>query len=550
MNEVNQRTRSVQSAISRRALLRGAAALAGGAVVASCAPTTTGVQGSVAPRRLAAVQKLTMGFNKEPISLDPRENDAISQGAYNQIFDRLVAVGEDLKPIPHVAESWGVSPDGLAYTFKIRNGIRFHDGSDLTAADVKFSIDRLRPLASPKQTYLTSIDKTEVIDPRTMRVTLKAPFAPFIYAIYATAHIVPKSVVERVGDDAFKLNPVGSGPFKFLEWRKNESITLVRNESYWLKKPILERVVIRIIPDEAVIVSNLLAGDLDVIDQVTAAQYGQLQGNRDYIIQVTPAASYTYLGFANLGKTAPFTDKRLRQAVYHAVDAEGIAKVLFPVEELGVRAFASMPPSYWPGEDYTGLKALALKKDPARAKQLFDDLIRDKVIKPNDPIKIVIGSDPKRNRIGEIVAASIKEVGQNGVLEILEYASYLNRINNAPKSGEAFVFVTNTVPYAPDPDASLSWLFHSAGGHGKWLGLPDGGPLDKLLAAGVTSQDGAERDKSYNSIARTAFGDVYNIPLTFGNVVLAFNNKVQGLKPSPRYDFQLVTSFTNVSVLE
>lgn len=538
--------------ISRRRFLQGAAAAAGGLVIASCAPGSTG--GQVAPggnaRKLAAVQKLTIGFNKEPISLDPRENDAISQGAYNNIFDRLISLDESLKPIPHIAESWTISADGKVYTFKLRTGVKFHDGTALTADDVKFSIDRLNTLKSPKYSYLSAISGVEAVDSQTVRITLKQPFAPFMHAIYATAHIVPQALVTRIGHEAFGLNPVGSGPFRFVEWKKNESITLVRNDTYWLKKPNLEQVIIKIVPDEAVLASNLLARDLDVIDQVTAAQYGQLNGNPDYTIQVTPAATYNYFGFASLGRTAPFNDRRLRQAMYHAVDVEGIAKVLFPVEALGSRAYSSMPPTYWREQNYEGLKAAALKKDPARARQLFQELRRDGVLKAGDSIKIVIGQDPKRNRIGELIAAGVSDVGEKPGLEIMEYATYLNRINNVPNSAESFVFVTNTTPYGPDPDASLHWLFHSSGGHGKWLGIKAGEKFDKDLEAARASQDAAERTRIYNSVASAAFGDVYNVPIAFGNVVLAFSNKVNGLKPSPRYDFQLVTAANNVSMYE
>jgi peptide/nickel transport system substrate-binding protein len=357
-------------------------------------------------------------------------------------------------------------------------------------------------------------------------------------------------VVEKMGDDAFGRQPIGSGPFKVVEWRKNDSITYARNENYWLRKPTLQTIVMKVIPDVAVLVSNLLAGDLDVIDQVTAAAYGQLQGNPNYSIQVTPAANYWYLGFANLGRTAPFNDKRLRQAVYHSIDIESLAKVIAPRDELGARAYSSLPSSYWPSGDHAGFKALALQKDAAKAKQLFDEVIRDGVIKADDPVKMVIGIDPTRTRIGEITASSIKEMGRNGVLDAMEYATYLRRIQSVPTTGESFIFVTNTTPFAPDPDTSLYWLYHTKGGHGPWLGLPAGGPVDKALDTARASQDSAERDRTYNSLMKTALGDVFNIPIVMLNVVVAANRKVQGLKPSPRADWQFVTKFTDVSIVE
>lgn len=554
--------------MSRRAFLQSSVILLGGTMVA-CTPTppaapaqsktaaqpagqpASGAQAAPpAAPKLASVQSLTIGLVSEARAIDPIENDNASQFTYNQMFDRLISVDASFKPIPHVAESWSAAPDGKTYTFKLRSGITFHDGSPLTAEDVKYSLDRiLDPKnASSKRPDISMIETIEVPDPSTVKMTLSTPYAPFLQAIYATAHIVPKAVVEKVGREAFGRNPVGSGPFKFDQWKTNESVSFVRNESYWLKKPTLERVVIKTIPDDAVAASNLLAGDVDLITTVSAATYAQVEANSDFRLLNIPSANYSYVGFGSLGVTPPFTDKRLRQAVYASVDAEALASVLLPRPELGVRAYATIPKSYWPGEDYDGLTALAQKKDPEKAKALFAELLKDGTLKADQPIRIVTSQETWRRRIAETVAASIKDVGQNLQLDVMEYTAFVNRMNAIPTSKEPVIYVSATTPFAADPDPSLYFLLEPTSGHGKWLLLPKDSEVIKQVYAQRTTLDVAERDKLCNAIARTVMGDVYHIPLAFVNVNMAMHKKVQGFQPTPRWDLQLVSSANNVSI--
>jgi peptide/nickel transport system substrate-binding protein len=518
--------------ISRRSFIR-LAGLAAGA-------------GAMRPRRAAsAEQRLVIGMASEPVQLDPmRSNDSASQYAYNLIYDRLVTLDDRLQPAPAAAESWQVSPDGTAYTFRLRKGIRFHDGSPLTADDVKFSFDRiLDPQnGSDKRSFVSMVKQVEVVDPSTVRMRLEAPYAPFLFQ--ARQHIVPRAAAEKLGD-GFTRRPVGSGPFRFVEWQVNDRLVLARNEAYWLTRPHLDQVVLKPIPDRAVAASNLLAGDVDVIEGVSTASFAQLQGRPSVEVLSVPSANYNWMGFAQMGRLAPFADKRFRQAVYHAVDVESLVKALFPQKELAVRAYATMPPDWWAGGDYGAMRGLALPRDPARAKQLFADLQKDGVLPAGFTIRMIVNQSNERQRIGEVVVTSLKAVGVPAELTVLEWGAYLDRLR---KKEEPLLYVLSTIPQAPDPDASLHWLFYSRGTHGGFLGLPPDTDLDKQILAARGSRNAAERQRLYNGIMRQVIGDAYHVPLFFQNIVIGHGKRVQGLKPSPLWDWNLATSFTNVSV--
>jgi peptide/nickel transport system substrate-binding protein len=564
-------------ALSRRAFLRRAGLFAGMSLLAACAPAPAAppakeappareapkaapaapAAGSgaaavkpaeqtpaTAPAKPAAEQRLIIGAGSEASHLDPmRSNDSASQYAYNLIYDRLVTLDEKLQPAPAAAESWEVSPDGTAYTFKLRKGIKFHDGSDLTAEDVKFSFDRiLDPKnASDKRSFISMVKQVDVVDPGTVRMTLDAPYAPFIFQ--ARQHILPRAAVEKVGDD-FTRRPVGSGPFKFVEWNTNDRLVLARNDGYWLARPNLAQVVLKPIPDRAVAASNLLAGDVDVIEAVNAASFAQLQANPNVQVLSVPTPNYQWIGFAQMGHQAPFNDKRFRQAVYNALDVDGLAKALFPQQELGIRAYATLTPEWWPGGDYEAMRALALKKDPARAKQLFEELVRDGVMPADYTVRMIVNQGD-RQRSGEVVVTSLKAIGRPAEVQVMEFGAYLERLR---KKEEALLYMLSTIPQAPDPDASLHWLFFSKGTHGGFLGLPSDTELDQQILKARASSNKGEREKIYDDVMRHVIGDVYHIPISFQNIVVAHSGRVQGLKPSPLWDWNLTTAFTNVQV--
>jgi peptide/nickel transport system substrate-binding protein len=160
---------------------------------------------------------------------------------------------------------------------------------------------------------------------------------------------------------------------------------------------------------------------------------------------------------------------------------------------------------------------------------------------------MVVNDSTDRKRIGETIVTSLKALGRPAELQVMEFGAYLARLREN-KYDE--MFMLSTIPQAPDPDASLHWLFYSKGTQGKFLGLPSDTDLDNKILKARASRDQKERDQLYNESLKQVVGDVYHIPQFWKNIVVAHNKKVDGLRPSPLWDWNLVTSFTNVKIVQ
>src|SRR5262245_63290809 len=210
----------------------------------------------------AARTDLVIGVVLEPPHLDPTAGaaGAIDDVVYANVFEGLTRIGSKGEVLPALAESWTISDDGKVYTFKLHTGVKFHDGSDFNADDVKFSLDRARAENSTnaQKGLFAAIDTVEVVDPATVKVTLKNPQGSFLYNMgWGDAVIVaPESA------DTNKEKLVGTGPFKFDHWNKGSEITIVKTPDYWGEPVALDKAEFRIVPDAAAAVPALLSGDV------------------------------------------------------------------------------------------------------------------------------------------------------------------------------------------------------------------------------------------------------------------------------------------------
>src|SRR6185312_3575772 len=214
---------------------------------------------------MAARTDLVLGVVLEPPHLDPTAGAAaaIDEVVYANVFEGLTRIGPNGEVLPDLAESWTVSDDGKVYTFKLHTGVKFHDGTDFDANDVKFSLDRARVdnSVNAQKGLFSAIDTVEVIDPATVKVTLKHPQGSFLYNMgWGDAVMVAP---ESAGTN--KEKPIGTGPFKFQNWAKGSAITLVKSDHYWGDPVFLDKAEFRIIPDAAAQVTALLSGDVQAI---------------------------------------------------------------------------------------------------------------------------------------------------------------------------------------------------------------------------------------------------------------------------------------------
>jgi len=302
------------------------------------------------------------------------------------IFEPLTSISPvDGQPTPGLADSWDIAPDGKTYTFHLNPNVTWHDGQPMTADDVKYTFDVALDERSPnprRSTILQELVSYRVIDPHTIGMTTKEPFATFLYDVTNGITIMPKHIWEKVSPDAWPNDPgstgqdparvVGTGPFKFKEWKQGESTTLVRNDQYWDPQaiPVIDEFTLRILPDPATEVEALKAGETDIVEVIPAPQVKDVQNTPGVKVDIYPGFTFSYYGY-NLDKekTTLFLDKRVREALFIALDKEAIKNNIYL--GFGEVARGTQPKlsfAYAPDqieETYAF--------DPARAKQLLAD---------------------------------------------------------------------------------------------------------------------------------------------------------------------------------
>ncbi len=266
---------------------------------------------------------LIIGHYGDPPSLDPNNslNDCAMRVTTN-IYDTLVRMDEHFKAQPCIAESWTVSEDGLEYIFKIREKVKFHNGEELTADDVVFSIERDLdfPKASPSYNKVKGVEK---VDEHNVKVTLIAPYNQILANLALPfGPIMSKAYVESVGDEEFGRTPMGTGPYKFVEWVKGEKVVLEANEEYFLGEPQIKHVELVTIADTSAALLNLESGDIDAYCDIQTSDYALAQQNTNIKIVEGDALGYEFVQFNT--KKAPFDNVKVRQAVAFALDKESM----------------------------------------------------------------------------------------------------------------------------------------------------------------------------------------------------------------------------------
>ncbi|WP_062016365.1 ABC transporter substrate-binding protein [Aureimonas sp. AU4] len=328
---------------------------------------------------MAGAQTLTMGVRAGPDSIDPHWSTLGSQAeTLRHVFDTLVGVDNNLQLQPAIATSW--KPTGEdSWEFKIREGVKFHNGEPLTAEDVKFSIERIPRVTGPMSTtiYTKRVKSVEVVDPYTLRVVTNGT-APSLPNDFIRLFIVPKSTGEAKNDEFNSgAKAIGTGPYKFVSWTPKGDFVAERNEDYWGEKPHWQRVVRREIPDDAARVAALRSGGVDLINYVPASDYQSIKADGSlqtfisdslYILNVQPVQGATLPQKVKVdGKPIdanPFADLKVRTALDKAIDRKTLVRVV--LEGLGKPANQLMPEGFFgysaelpePQYDLKGAKAL------------------------------------------------------------------------------------------------------------------------------------------------------------------------------------------------
>jgi len=276
----------------------------------------------------AGKDTLVIGMPTDVPIFDTHKATGLHNGSIlNQVSEPLVLLTTKGEVVPWLVESWEQSKDGKSWTLKIRKGMKFTDGTPVNAEAVRFSMERFRKHSIGKAT-LAIVDSIATVDESTLRVTTKAPYAPLINTLgYHWIVVYSEAQIKKVGDDNVHTAPIGSGPFKFVHHKRGQEVRLEANEQYWAGKPKLKTVISRPYPDAGARMLALESGDVDLIFQVLPQEAARLAKNPNLVVYTPPSARVIWL-YLNTQRE-PFKDKRVRQALYYAIDREAIVKNLF-----------------------------------------------------------------------------------------------------------------------------------------------------------------------------------------------------------------------------
>lgn len=463
-------------------------------------------------------------------------SDSASHDVARHIYSGLVEYDKDLNIIGDLAESWDVSEDGKQITFHLRKDVKWHDGMPFTARDVeftyKFMIDDKTPTAYDADFRL--VKSFEVLDTYTVRVTYDEPFAPAL--ISWSMAVLPAHLLE--GEDVTKSpllrSPIGTGPYKFLEWKAGESITLKANEDYYKGRPYIDRRITRIIPDTATTFLELLNGAVDMMGLTPLQWTKQTESNPRFTEQYD---KYKYLSFGysyvayNHAKE-PFNDKRVRQALTYATPKEDIVKgILFG---LGIPATGPYKPgTIWYNDnvrkfDYSIEKSKAMFAE-AGWTDTDGDGILDKDGKKLEFELMTNQGNAIRTQICEILQQSWQKVGVKVEIRVLEWATFINEYVDKQKF-DALVLGWNITN---DPDLFDVW--HSSNCGPKKLNFIcyKNEELDKLLVEGRQVFDPEKRKVFYHKAQDILAEDQPYTFLYIPYALVAIADRVENVFPAP-----------------
>ncbi|MDQ7793292.1 MAG: ABC transporter substrate-binding protein [bacterium] len=470
---------------------------------------------------------LTFVQGADPVTLDVhRTTEFMSYRVTSQIYENLIMLGTDGTPKPGLAESWQMSPDGLSCTLKLRQGVKFTDGTVFDAAAVQANVDRILKTtpALPARRLLADVKNLEVIDAHTIRFDLSKPLSLFPYYLShpSVGMISPRALSELV--DQLPTTTVGTGPFVLKEWVPKDRVILNRNEDYWGQPAWVDQVIFRPAPEAATRTVMLESGEADIVANVPPAMVSRLRANPAVEVLVAPYARVTFIALNNYrGITA---DPKVRQALNHAVDKQAILeRILFGIGVVSDAPVASGVEGYSRVGTY--------QYNVARARQL----LAEAGVAPGTKVTFFTPSGRylMDYEIAQAVQGYLTEVGLDVSLETLEWAAFLSNVSKVPDESIFDLALLSFAPGTNDPDWHYSNMFHSASWAPKsnnrcFFADPR---VDELLELARQKPSAAERAPLYEQVNKIVFDLAPWIFLHEEQQIYGLSLRVQGVEPAP-----------------
>ena len=479
-----------------------------------------------APLLAAGVQAQTairIGLAEDPDVLDPTlARTYVGRIVFASICDKLFDIDAKLNVVPQLALSYETSDDGRAVTIKLRPDVKFHDGEPLDAEAAKASLDRhLTMQGSFRRSELSQVDKVEVVDPLTVRLALKTPFAPLIAQLTDRAGMMVSPKAAKEAGDKFGLKPVCAGPYKFVERVQQDRIVVEKFADYWNKANVhIDRITYVPIVDSTVRLANLKAGQLDLIERPLATDLKDMRASVG--LKVVTAIELGYQGLTlNVGKgddaKGPLgSDPRVRQAFEAAIDRDALNQVVFNGEFLPGNQWVSPQSAYYQ-------ESLPVpQRDIAKAKKLMADA----GVKMPVTVDLMVPNNPETRQIAEVMQAMTAEAGFDVKIRVTEFATSL-------KEAEAGKFQAYLLSWSgrTDPDGNI-FSFAQTGAPNNYSAYSNTA-VDAALTDARTKNDLKDRRAAYLAAAKQMATDIPLIYLYHRKVIIAHRDRLDGFTQMP-----------------
>jgi len=469
----------------------------------------------------AAQTNLRIGLAEDPDALDPTTaRTYVGRIVFASICDKLFDIDDKLNVVPQLALSHETSADGKAVTIKLRPGVKFHDGEAMDAEAVKFSLDRHMTMqGSFRRPELSVVDKVVVVDPLTVRLDLKSPFAPLIAQLTDRSGMMVSPKAAREAGDRFGQKPICAGPYQFVERVQQDRIVVQKFADYWDKDNVhIDRITYLPIVDSTVRLANLRSGQLDLIERALATDIKEIRANNRLKLVTAPELGYQGMTI-NVGKgeaSKVFADKRIRMALAASIDRAAINQVVFNGE--------FTPGNQWvgPTNPYFQQKFPVPGRDIARAKRL----IAEAGVKTPIPIDFMVPQGPETRQVAEVIQAMAAEAGFDMKIRVTEFATSLTEAEAGRY--QAFILAWSG---RTDPDGNI-YSFAKTGQPNNYGGFSDP-EVDAWLDEARTKGTPAERKAIYEKAAAKLIDEGGIIYLYHRLVIIAHSTRLTGFTQLP-----------------
>ncbi|HEV8308966.1 MAG TPA: ABC transporter substrate-binding protein [Methylomirabilota bacterium] len=474
--------------------------------------------GAALPDPAAAESNLVVGVWMDLKTLDPPRMKTGAEYNYAMlVFNGLTAIGRNMTVEPDLATKWDVSPDLKTWTFQLRRGVKFHNGKELDAGDVIHTVNRILDpkVGSPLRGGFGIVDRMEAVDKYTLRFTLKEPYGELaaIFADYQ-ARILPAGV----GDEQLAKSPVGTGPFKFVEFKPEDRVVLEKNPNYWEPGlPKLDKVTFRIIPERATAVAALKSSEVHLVWAASAEQQQSLKGSDTAAVDMTTSA--TWIGLIMHNGQPPFNDVRVRQAFFHLLDKPAIAELA----TLGnaVATHSPIPP----GHPFYRSDIPIPKPDPAKARQL----LKEAGITSGPDLKLYYAArDTEAQRAAVTIRDQVKAAGVKIDLEGVPADKFYAEVE-----GKVPLAITTFYGRAV-PDAMLYHWYHSNGSWNQNLWHYSNKRMDDLLTRARQTTNTGQQKELYGEVQKIVVDEGPGAVLYVKTHANGVHKLVKGFKSHPR----------------